>query len=745
MPLSQDDLRLDEEERGNSCAQQALRNQLSDAEKALGDSELRQKHLLASSEDTVARLKSQARELKERISELEAGVIKQDDLKAELDAARAEADELKEKTEKMEGELADMPVIEKKCAQLEEQVGALETEKADLRKDLEGKVALLDVGAAAKEAAQRLADERKTQLDQTRGELDQAQSMLTKTQDLLFETTEREYTLRDDYLTEQDLYDATLEQLKDEQDKCREMGADVERLNVIITSRGSEVTTLNETIQSMNKEIEDKDRQIQRQGAELNDLTHLLHDKKEELAEETKSLARSDADGKEARRGKENAELDLGLVLSLSIRSGDVRVQDWLPFLRSLRDSVPVRVSPDEQTLASVWAILPSWTDSSSDEESGPATFGLAPVPSSPDGLLFELFGHAMAEGDVHCNGCLRALATLSAQIGRHGLTRVSASVMVLEKLLARFQRLEAISGYHCMLLLAMTRFVALLRSLLPGTAAADGLSSIEDDLETLTERADKSLGVIRHVANALCASGDLQACEPDCFLRLNTSEGRSLLFFEEPRQQDRLFLLADPEQRTIWAVSSNRYSVDVTESNDDLVYSIVIKAPAAWHYLPDLALCDPDNKLLPLEVMDRQQSLWNVLLPDRQMDQSRISFKGTTKWQIKRRSAIPGQITWKRSQEPSLQDKINKILGLREVGGGNISMLLPSWPACLRVKIPTTAAIPMEEMMEQHCLALRSIHVIKFDAPYIPSGALPSLLRWWLCYSWQLKHRGHV
>ncbi|KAK7723425.1 hypothetical protein SLS63_008837 [Diaporthe eres] len=495
------------------------------------------------------------------------------------------------RAKKMEEDLADKPVLEKKCARLEEQVGALETEKADLGQDLQGKTALLQANVAAKESSQKLADQCKTDLDQKTGELDRTRTLLGKTQELLDLATEKEQDLRDKYLTEHDLCEETLNQLKQVQDKCAGKEAEVEKLEAVVASRDQEVTALNDSIRSKDEEIGLKDEQIRDQGTELFDLTHTLGVMKEELEEEKKSLARSKADGEETRRGKESAELDLGLALSLSIRAGDVRVQDWIPFLRSLRDGVPARVSP-EHTPAPVWAVLPSWTDSSSDEEVGSGSFELSAVPSTPDALLFELFGHAMAEGDIRCNACLRALATLSAQVGRHGPTKVGSFVIVLGGLVARVQALEAITGYHRMLLLGMKYLAALLRFLVSETDAA-GLASVEDSLDGLMGRADTSLGVIRHVSDALCGSGDIQACEPQCFRRLDSSEGRSLLFFAEPRQPDGLFLLADPEQRTIRAVSTSRYTITIAVSDGNLVNSGVIKAPAGQ---PDISLVHTDD-----------------------------------------------------------------------------------------------------------------------------------------------------
>lgn len=75
--------------------------------------------MLPSLDDTVTKLKSEAGELRNKISELEAGVIKQYDLKAELDESRGELDQLKEQVEKMSGDAAEKAAPDRKCAQLE--------------------------------------------------------------------------------------------------------------------------------------------------------------------------------------------------------------------------------------------------------------------------------------------------------------------------------------------------------------------------------------------------------------------------------------------------------------------------------------------------------------------------------------------------------------------------------------------------------------------------------------------------
>lgn len=189
-------------------------------------------------------------------------------------------------------------------------------------------------------------------MDQRAGELDQARSLLIKTQEQFLKVTESEQRLRGDLLTEHDLYEATLEQLKEGQGKRREKEAEVDRLQAAIRSRDQEVTALNESIRSEDHEIELKDGQIRDQGTELDDLTYQISDKQEQLREETDAVGQLTA--------------DLELVLSLGTRAGDARVQDWAPFLRSLRDSVPVQVSPGEDVpwawSSSVTLRLGTWT-----------------------------------------------------------------------------------------------------------------------------------------------------------------------------------------------------------------------------------------------------------------------------------------------------------------------------------------------------------------------------------------------
>lgn len=243
---------------------------------------------------------------------------------------------------------------------------------------------------------------------------------------------------------------------------------------------------------------------------------------------------------------------------------------------------------------AQVWATLPSWNGSSTDEETGLGSSELPCVPSSPDSLLFELFGHAMAEDDIRCSQCLWTLATLSAQVGGCGVTKVSSFVFVLEKLVARIRSLEAISGYQGMILVGLRHLASLVRSRVPD---APGLAAVEDSVDGTIMQASESLGVIRHVSHALCASGDIESTRSNWALRLNSSEGRSLMLLAEPRHPDELFLLADIDRRTVRAVSGERCEINVAlnEARDDFIKSAVIKAPINQPDI-ELVLTDEEN-----------------------------------------------------------------------------------------------------------------------------------------------------
>lgn len=161
-----------------------------------------------------------------------------------------------------------------------------------------------------------------------------------------------------------------------------------------------------------------------------------------------------------------------------------------------------------------------------------------------------------------------------------------------------------------------------------------------------------------------------------------------------------------------------------------------------AWHHLPDLDV-ESGNNLLRLEVTDRQRALLRILLVDYNVTQSRLSFealmesesmlaafwgafelqtfrnvvgwqaRGESRWQAKERSRASRPVNWKLDKEPSLENIINKGLGLREVTGGNTSMLLPSWPTILRVRMTSSASVSVSKLMEQKVLNLKGYELL--------------------------------
>lgn len=164
-----------------------------------------------------------------------------------------------------------------------------------------------------------------------------------------------------------------------------------------------------------------------------------------------------------------------------------------------------------------------------------------------------------------------------------------------------------------------------------------------------------------------------------------------------------------------------------------------------AWHHLPDLD-AKQGNKLLRLEVMDRQRSLLNILLVDRHMGQSQVSFealmeseemvaafwgraelqpfrdvvawhpKEEKEWQARQRAATFRPVSWKLGQWPSLEDSINKRLGQREASDGSTTMLLPNWPTCLRVKMTSPVPVSMGRVVEQKVLNLKGYELLAMD-----------------------------
>lgn len=159
---------------------------------------------------------------------------------------------------------------------------------------------------------------------------------------------------------------------------------------------------------------------------------------------------------------------------------------------------------------------------------------------------------------------------------------------------MARIRSLEAVSGYQGMILVGLRYLASLVRSRVPD---APGLAAIEASLDVIMEQANGSLGVIRNVSHALCASSGIETTEADWALRLESSEGCSLMILAEPRHPDELFLLADLEKKTVRAVSGERCESNVmlNEARDDFIKSAVIKTPTDQPHI-ELVLTDEEN-----------------------------------------------------------------------------------------------------------------------------------------------------
>lgn len=253
----------------------------------------------------------------------------------------------------------------------------------------------------------------------------------------------------------------------------------------------------------------------------------------------------------------------------------------WTPLLRSLWVSDPVEISHDDGMSRQTWSILPFWPGAEASERAESVSSGLPCLHTSLDGLLLELYGNGMAEGDFPCNPCLRALYALSALVERQGVAKASSLVLVVEKLEARLPGLAATSGFEDMVMLGLRHLAALVRSRVPG-ADVPGLSSVTDSLDSMMKQADKCLGVIRQVSDGLCSSGDVEIVEANQGMRLASREGRMLVLLADSGCSDELFLLADPNEWTVRAVSCLGLNREVRLSEAcEVVNSAVIKAPA--------------------------------------------------------------------------------------------------------------------------------------------------------------------
>lgn len=614
--------KLEDEQKASAAAQAFLRQQLRDSEDALKGKDLsldQQKHLLFSYQGTVVQLGLEAAELKGRITELEEGVIDNGHLMAELQESRSEVETLKEKVDKMESDSNDKSRLEEELAEQQSQADTARKENERLLQELQGKEELLKACSEARDSAQKLADELKVELGQKRVELGHAQSEQKKMEGWYDEATKEMESIRNEYLYEAQICQANLEALGTEKTKVKDQGEEIRGLRDTIKSKDEElggllgsikskdnkIRGLESTIESRDEElrglqgsIKSKDEKIQgledtigsrdeslsRAKDDLEQLTHQISRKDQELQSQIKSVGELQADLANARRDKADVELDLGFVIrfsNLGIRSADVDVPGWTLLLRSLRVSGPVEITPDEGTPRQTWAVLPSWPGSPTSDETGSVSSELPGVRSSLDALLLELYGHGTSEGDFPCNPCLQAICSLSALVERQGVTKARSLGMVLEKLVARLRGLEATSWYEGMVMLSLRCLAAIVTSRLSG-ADVPGLSAVEDSLDGMMKQAGKCLGIIRQVSDGLYSSGGVEAVEAKHGLRLISNEGRRLVLLRDADHPYEVFLVVDPEQRTLRAVSWGRLIRDLGVSDAfELVHSAVIQAPA--------------------------------------------------------------------------------------------------------------------------------------------------------------------
>lgn len=591
------------EQESSTDAEDSLRQRLVGVEGALKATEaaldLRERQL-AYSEKTVARLDADAEKLRERIAKLEQGVIAKDDLMNELQESRSELEHLRELVVEMKPAANDKSRLEEELSVQREQLETLKTENEDLRQELQGKVEALGACNEAKDSAQRLADECNAELAKKKGELEHAQSVLKRTEDLYDLASKQERKYRHEYNSEAAVCQATLDELLAEQEKVKSKDQEIRSLQDSIKCKDEEIRGLQVSMESKDTEVQglkdtigSKEESLRLVETDLEKLTDQMRDKNEQLQSRTNSVAQLEANLANVGREKTDVELDLGFIVrltNLSIRTADVDLSRWAPLLRSLRVGHPVEITHDQGMSRQTWSILPSWPAPEASEGAGSVSSGLPCLHASLDGLLLELYGHGLAEGDFPCNPCLQALCTLSALVERQGVAKASCLVLVLEKLEARLRGLEATSGYEGMVMLGLRYLAALVRSRMPG-GDVPGLSAVEDSLDGMMAQADKCVGVIRHVSEALCSSGDIETVADNQGLHLASREGRMLVLLADSEYRHGLFLLADPEERTVRAISRRRLDRKVTLSEAcELVNSIVIKAPAGQ---PDIRL-DP-------------------------------------------------------------------------------------------------------------------------------------------------------
>lgn len=550
---------------------------------------------LDDSEKNVARLKDEAAKLQEKINELEEGLVVKDDLIDELRESRDEVERLKDQVGKMQPDVDEKSRLEEELVGQREKLDSVEMENEGLRQELKGKAEVLEACNEAKDSAQRLADKYQADLAQRERELENALSDQKETDEQLSSISRDERRYRSDYRFELEMHQATRDELVGEQSTVKAKEEEIQGLKDSIKSKDEEIqglqglmTSKEAEAQALKDTIESKEDSLKRVTDELEQVTYQLLDRDEQLQSQNKSVDELRTSLEHSSRDMAEAEQDMGFIIRLSNLSIRPAAADWTPLLRSLRVSDPIVITPDAGMPRQTWAILPSWAGSVSSEP--PC------IHTSLDSVLLELYGHCMAEGDIACNPCLQALCTLSSLVERQGVAKVSSLVLVLEKLEARLRGLEAPSAYEGMVMLGLRYLAELVRSRLPGVDVP-GLSAITDSLDGMMKQADKCLDVIRNVSDGLCSSGDIGTVEANQGLRLASREGRVLVLLADSECVDELFLLADPEERTVMAVCRRRLDIGVQLSTaGELVISAVIKAPAGMSDIGlDLSAAEAD------------------------------------------------------------------------------------------------------------------------------------------------------
>lgn len=622
----------------------SLRKQLSEEVKSRKDSESafeHQKDQLAISKDEVVKLTTKVHEMVVDAEKLKEGMDDHDDLLNQLDDSRLEVAALNERIDWADEDAASRRQLDDDTAELQIHMKLVEQQVQDLENQLQGKTVLLNACRSARDTAQDLADRNRSERDSMKTDLDKAEALKNVTMEEYYKTERQREKLQRDFSFEVEFHQTTRDVLtKEHQESIEAKDAEIIHLKGLNKSFEESIAVKNAEIirlQGLNKSFEEsatvkdteivglqglnqscqesimtKDAEIIRlqasgksldellkaQAEENAQLTSQLKEKEEEVqsqARRIKDLSRECGDlellGPELSKVKgEKADTqdDLSLIIStLSLGNAAVGLADWTPLLRSLRDADPLEsVSPDENLSREVWAILPSWQSSPSQLDND-ADIASEPVGlrSSTAGLLLHLYGCGMAEDAFPCNNYLQIIAALSSMVASQGPFKVSSLVLVLEKLMARLRRLVTVSASEAMVILSLRYLVALVKARMPGDDGphVPGLPVIEAGLDDIMQQMDMSLNIIRQVSDDLCSYGNIERVVVSRGIQLSSKDGRSLVFLPDPAPSSELFLIAEPEKKTVRAVSSSRldYKFTYTDVGEFEESTAIIKAPA--------------------------------------------------------------------------------------------------------------------------------------------------------------------